>query len=1487
LPVASSSLSAFHPALAKWFAASFGEPTDVQTEAWKAILSGSHTLIAAPTGSGKTLAALLPCIQQIVTQAGPSGTANGYGSAKAGVKIIYITPLKALNNDIHYHIIRFVEAIDRTASEPGLAWPGLRAAVRTGDTTASQRASMLKRPPEVLITTPESLFLLLTSEKGRAMLRTAESVIVDEIHDLAPDKRGSHLSLSLERLSALCGKPVQRIGVSATQKPLERIARFLGGWEQHAQVGVDSAAKPDPIQGQPAEADGLPVHPLGFHPRPVKIVESAMRKTIELLVTMPDAGQPIKTRESVWFPIMDRILQAIEGTRSVLIFVNSRRLCERLCLRLNDYVGYEMARAHHGSMSRERRLEVESLLKAGELRALVATSSLELGIDVGHVDLVIQIDSPLEAAAGIQRIGRAGHAVGDASRGVILARHRGMLPEIAVLSRLIAAREIEEIRVPRNALDVLSQQIVAMTATDDWLLPEMHKLIAGSDSYRSFPLSRLTATLQVLSGFYPFARPLLTWDRDTGKLTRRANTSMAAITGAGTIPQSSAYPVHHAESRVHLGELDEEFIHESRVGDVFQLGTSSWMIQDIQKDRIYVSEAKNRFSEIPFWRNEAGGRSYELGEKLGLFLEELSNRLRDRLSEEADGDLPVAEWLGQAYYMDPASAGQLITLVRAQMAASEVPTNKRLVIEHYRDMMNQTHVILHNHWGRRINRTWLLAIERQFEAFLPYRLYGNAKDNGIEFVLPEWDASWLQAVWQVTPDNAERLLLEALPGSPMLAIAFRRIAETSLLLSRSFTRTPMWQKRLRSEELLRESLPFAGEFPYLHEAMRESLYDYLDLDNLKRCLSRIASGDIDIVIRESDQPSPFAAQFISDYVNMQIYEGDGLDDSIQLQLMNVSKELAGELFGQASIGRAVNPEVAAGERERLERLERMPRNADELFLLLKRRGDLATGEIAKLAGETAVEWIADLRRSKQIAARLFGDRERWFCRDEEELYAQFPKTAASIALVAGRYAEHVISFTEADLLDRYPSLSEQDAKGVVDELLRQDRIEQAPFAQSREERIWTSRKIAKRIIRLSIQQARKQAEPVEPIRWCAQMAGLQHVLSGTQLRGSDGLLHVIGKLQGFFMPLSLWESVILPSRLTDYRKEELDLLCASGEVLWIGKKEPGEKEGKIAFFLAPSKALYAPYLERRTEPETRHPELLTRLKEQGASFLTRLSRESGKLPSEVLSELMELVWEGHVSNDQFAPLRLFADSKGKGLGKIGSGQGRWYALGSLGETAADAEIPCTNAPAAEESAVKWTHHLLESCGIITKELVGTLTPFRWDELLPVLRRLEEWGVVTRGLFIRDVQTMQFTTREIADTIRSSQPDSSPMPTLLSAVDPANPFGLVMDWPADRGISFARKNGNYLVLQGGQWIYWIENNGKRIYARNEPQSREPVDPAVFKALLKSILRQQRLTKIKIEQWNGEETLNTEAENMLRALGAERDHNAMVFWPSQLN
>lgn len=1526
-----SDIPEFHPVLKSWFKQSFGQPTDVQRQAWQAIGEGKHTLIAAPTGSGKTLAALLPCVDAALKQ-----SSQQYGMpAKRQVHTLYITPLKALNNDIQHHVIGFAAQLEAAASELGLSWPGYRSAVRTGDTTASQRRAMFKTPPELLITTPESLFILLTSEQGKAMLGAVKQVIVDEIHDLAGDKRGSHLSLSLERLSRLTGKRIQRIGVSATQKPLNAVASFLGGWmEPDSAEAVEGGGGRLETNHEKSRENGkhaeqyLPtmergeeaIHTLSYRPRPVHIVESQMDKTFSVKLYMPVATGIQTSREAVWGPLLKTLFSLMEGCRSVLVFTNSRRLCERLVLRINDTAGLDIAQAHHGSMAKELRLQAEDRLKSGELRCLVATSSLELGIDVGHIDRVIQIDSPLNAASGIQRIGRAGHGVGDISSGAIIVRYRGALPEAAVVGRSIADRDIDPISIPQRPIDVLAQQTIAITGVseDGLTLEELYRTVAGSDSYRTLERRQLEDMLDVLAGFYPFSRPILDWNRETGAIAKRGNTAIAALRGAGTIPQSSQYPVHHMDSRTHLGELDEEFVEESRVGDVFLLGTNSWMIRKIERDRVYVTEAANSFSEIPFWRNEGPGRSFRLGKKIGEFLDRLTEELRldpssdrDRgihwsnltdlslLVPDSDTREAIIDKLGQQYGMDDGSARELLSYVASQHAVSELPGSRTIVVEHYRDMMNQTHVVVLNHFGRRINRTWLLAIQRQFELLLPYTLYGNAKDNGIEFVLPEWDASWLRVFREVMPANVEALLLDGMAGSPLLAIAFRRIAETGLLLARSFNRTPMWQKRLRSEELLRESLPYADKFPFLAEAMKECLHDYLDLNGLKEVLASIHDGTMKLVVRETQYPSPMATQFLADYVNMKLYEGDGLNLETQSSLLAISRDLAGSLFGKDAVKGVLSPLAVREEEERLQETRHPLRDESELLQMLKQRGDTSIAEITSLAGSEAIAWLDKLAVKGAVDSFASSNGEkRWFCAEEADMFLRLPDQDEAALFVLNRYVEQVMYFTAADICERYPMLSPQQADARIEMLRKQERIVPSPFASAENGMAWSGSKLADRVLKRSLKEAREQTKPVDPWRWCGLLAQRQHVGHEGQMSGRQGIVSVLRKLQGLFMTVSHWESLIFPARIPDYRKEELDMLCAAGELVWLGDKGEGRKEGKIAFFLQDQHHLYAPVVKRALQRDTSRPELLALLKSSGASFLTGLSRQYGKPPSETLSDLLELVWEGHASNDQFAPLRTKPSAKSRDLAKAGSGFGRWYWTGSLVPVTEPEEDEKTanyqsQETSAAESALGWLRQLLDGYGVITKELAQAMSPFGWDQLLPLLHKLEEWGTVTRGRFIEGQAGLQFASPELAARLRSTEPVDRNEIAVISSHDPANPFGLMLDWPETPGVSCSRKTGSYMVIGSGKWRYWIENNGKKVfepeYIAGEGGNKNDNDPeriTELRTVFSTILKRQKLTKIVIERWNNEPIMESPAGELLQSMGAERDGRSYVFWMSRL-
>ncbi|MDF2814576.1 MAG: hypothetical protein K0Q81_776 [Paenibacillus sp.] len=1488
-----------NPVVRGWFRESFGQPTEVQRSAWPAIRNGQDVLIAAPTGSGKTLAAILPCLDRIVSHnweeendSDRDKDGAGRSNRNSGVRLLYVTPLKALNNDIHHHLFAFVGEMEAYAAKHGLHWPGIRVGIRTGDTSQSTRASMIKNPPDVLVTTPESLYLLLASEKARSMLQSVEQIIIDEIHQLAADKRGLHLSVTLERLTEWCGREAQRIGVSATIRPLERVSSFLTGFEE----------------------DGTP--------RESVIVESSMDKRFEISVTMPSSHrkQHKNDEESVWTPLLELLMERMEGSRSVLIFVNNRRLCERITLRLNDHVGYEMARSHHGSVSREKRLDVERALKSGELRCLVATATLELGIDVGHIDLVIQIDSPQSAAAGIQRIGRAGHSVGDVSRGVIVARVPGALAECALLARDIAARAIEDIRIPTGDWDVLAQQLAAMAAAGPMAADRAYALLRRSYGYRALSRARFEGVLQVLSGYYPFSKPLLDWARssteqeaaaklnvardtddsqaDWGSLMPRSNTKMAAILGAGTIPQSSAYPIYHHETRTQLGELDEVYIHESRVGDVFMLGTASWRIQSIQNDRVLVKESTNAFSEIPFWQGEGPGRTYDVSRRVGALLGELLDRLHD------DSEAAAQAWLIRNFYLDESAAERLAANVSRQRSVCAVPTDKHIVIEQYKDDAGRVHLIIHSLFGRRLNRTWQLVLQRTFDQLLPYRFYSNAKENGIEFVFPEWDDSWVDLIRSVTSDRVEPLLRESIAGSPLFGATFRRLAETSLLLARGYGRTPLWVKRIRSESLLRDALPFADQFPLVQETLEICLEELLGTKQLIHTLEEIEKGTIHVSVHKNLAPSPYAFQFLAEYTNNQMYESDALAKDIQLQLMTINRDAAVRTFGTTALKQLVEQLDPEGSGEWATRAPR-PEDEEELYRLLKQRGDSSEAELVKHVGGQASEWLENLRNSGRVIQITVHGQLRWICADEAPTYASFPEESQAVTFIMGRYVDQQLYVTATQLSERF-GLSAPFVHALINKWAADRILEPSPFSdqeQDHTEPLWTSRKAAEQIIRLSAKQLRDHAEPVDPSRLIERILKLQLVQPITIEKGSDGLRLVIERLQGVFLPMTHWESFVFPSRLPDYRKETLDQLCAMGEVLWFGRKQEGEKEGRIAFFLTESKDLYRPYLTKSDPVSEDQQRLLEMMRRKGASFLTALSRDAGLTPSELLDKLLELVWGGYVSNDQFAPIRMHGQGRpssaksnsSNSSRKFQSGLGRWYLLDTLQEDreGVNPSSEVKEPPSSDASLTVWIQHLLNSYGLFTRDMLSERLDVPIEVLSEPIRRLESWGLLTRGLWVRGITPLQFSTPPEVEALRqaSFQSRDQDEVVVLCAVDPANPYGTLVSWPESDGISYARKASNFLVLYQGRLCLWIEQNGKRFYEVNSFKPNNSAEQRAFLAssmssIVRAIYRLGGIRKLVVDSWNGVPITASHAYSLFEQLGAEKDRASAVVWLSSL-
>src|SRR5881398_137132 len=830
-----SALDVFSPETRAWFERTFAEPTPAQTLGWPAIAKGGHVLIQAPTGSGKTLAAFLYAIDRLTANPGD------------GLRVLYVSPLKALNYDVERNLRGPLAGLE---SE-------LRVAVRTGDTPQRERAAMLRQPPDILITTPESLFLLLTS-RARETLRGVETVIVDEVHAVAGTKRGAHLALSLERLQRLVGEPVQRIGLSATQRPLEEIGRFVSGG------------------------------------REIELVDAGRAKEIDLRVVVPldDMREP-EEQQSIWPSIYPEILELVRAHRSTIVFVNNRRLAERLALRLNDLAEEELARAHHGSLAREQRVEVEELLKRGEIPCLVATSSLELGIDMGAVDLVIQVESPKSVARGLQRVGRAGHSLDEVSKGRIFPKYRADLLESAVVVQRMQEGAIEETQIPRNPLDVLAQQIVAICADDEIEVSDLHRLVRGAYPFAELSRPQLENVLDMLAGRYPsdeFAelRPRIVWDRTAGVVRGRQGARRLAVTNAGTIPDRGLFGVFIVDGGGRVGELDEEMVYEARAGQVIMLGASSWRIEEITRDRVLVSPAPGVPGAVPFWKGEGVGRPYELGRAIGEFSR-----------KTAAVATPETEIPG----LDERSTQNLLQFLHDQQAATgAVPSDKTVVVERFRDEIGDWRLCILTPFGARVHAPWALAAAARLRDSLGLEVQSIWSDDGIAFHLPDADAPPPTDELLIEPDELENLVVQEVGQSALFGARFRENAARALLIPRRRPdqRTPLWQQRLKAQGLLQVARRY-GSFPVILETYRECLQDVFDLPALKRLLQGLRTRELDLVDVETPSASPYAASLLFDYVANYMYEDDTPPAERRAQALSLDRELLRELLGQEEL----------------------------------------------------------------------------------------------------------------------------------------------------------------------------------------------------------------------------------------------------------------------------------------------------------------------------------------------------------------------------------------------------------------------------------------------------------------------------------------------------------------------------------------------------------------------------------------------------------
>lgn len=1444
----------FHPIIREWFEKNIGEPSPPQIDGWSAIQRSENVLISAPTGAGKTLAAFLKCINDLFIQ----GT---LGELEPGVQVLYISPLKALNNDIYRNLDAPLKGIEALCGERGVEFPCITKAVRTGDTNQSERRKMLKKPPHILITTPESLFLILTSKNYWTMIKNVKYLIVDEIHTLIGNKRGAHLSLSIERLSSLVEKPIIRIGLSATLRPLDEAAKYLGGFYKH---------KNELIQ------------------RPVTIVEPKMEKQTDLKISIPVKDYRVLKEGTVWNDIYKSIYDMVQEHRSTIVFVNNRAVAEKVSANLNNISGHVIAKTHHGCISKEARLEVEKQLKNGELPCLVATSSLELGIDIGAIDLMIQVASPKSAARGLQRLGRAGHRMNSVSIGRIIPKTRGDLLEASIIAKEMLEGNIEEEQVQRKPLDVLAQHIVSMSCIKEWDIDEMKELLQSSYSYKDISIYEIEKILEMLAGDYEHSEdsprsPMVIWDRINKVVRGDAYSRMLAISGTGTIPDRGYYPVYLEDRKTRLGELDETFIYEARLGDRFMLGTSPWRIDRIEKDKVIVSPCGSSGAKTPFWSGEGLGRPYELGIRFGKCLDELSKRA---------GTDEFIPWLQDFIPIDEAGGRNLEQYIMDQRnEIGCLGSDKRIIVEYFNDEVGETRIVIHSHFGGRVNEGLAILMEYVLSKALHIQVQASSSDDGILLNLMGCNEYPRNIFSLIKPENINDTLIDVLPCTPLFSITFRHNASRALMMgTKKFgKRSPLWIQRVRAMELLQlaEKHP---DHPLIVETYRECMNTILDVPHIIEVVERIASRDIEVVEKIRIHPSPFTSELLFNFMGVAMYEGllpnpkrpeqKLITKKITLNLERKSKLNSNLINKQAILDIAAKNNPISNKQS--------ISSPDHLHNYLLTYGDLYIGK--ETEGEkdanslgNIYDYIKILKEQGRVfeinsEGSIFAANEEYSMYSAALVINRVKDTASytheyawtqeeALYRIIRRYARYNSPFTEEGIMSRYP-VNYEVLSRVLQRLKQDEILSKESFGDLGMEE-WYHSIIIEKIRMHTMNLARKSTKALGQEylgdfipRW----QGIEREIQSPV----ENLYEVIKQLKGLYLPIEWWEDFVFPSRIKGYKKSHIDKLCASGRVVWRVKS--GEGTPKLAWYSTEDlkeedQQGDSEGIQFLTSNET---EVYNVLKRKGACFIHTIQAASGMSIQEVLNALEGLVWKGIVVNDSYESIRYFRVDSGtnpktrakRRAAAFKTEMGRWEIAGRITQLNLEEYISL----------------LLRRYGFISKEIFQYEKNLGiWKEAYELLKQWEYIGKVNRGYYIEGLSGMQFILPEAIHMLNQLSDEYR----VLNACDPSQLYGQILPRDLNKN-SWICTPSTSIVIRGGKPVLIIEAYGERIQFQTNEKG---VIIEAFHKLIDvfncgGVWSSHK--RLRIKYINDETSTKSIISDELYKLGFEPEMMDMVYW-----